>query len=321
MTLLGSDGALIATYGDLFGEPLKLRDLPAYLPQAVIATEDRRFYHHWGVDPVGLARAVYVNLRAGHVVQGGSTITQQLAKNLFLTPDRTLRRKIQEAMLALWLEHKFSKDELLEIYLNRVYLGAGTYGVDAAAHRYFDKSARQVTLYEAAVIAGLLKAPTRFSPARDPDQAEKRTAQVLANMVDAGYLTAAQEAAAEQQKAQLALAGRVHPGNRYFADWIYELATAYRQRRRPRPHRPHHARRPDAGGGGGGGGSDARQGRREGRGRAGAHSSPCRPTARCAPWSAAATMPTASSTARRRRCASRARPSSPSSISRRSSTA
>ncbi len=227
VTLLGSDGALIATYGDLFGEPLKLRDLPAYLPQAVIATEDRRFYHHWGVDPVGLARAVYVNLRAGHVVQGGSTITQQLAKNLFLTPDRTLRRKIQEAMLALWLEHKFSKDELLEIYLNRVYLGAGTYGVDAAAHRYFDKSARQVTLYEAAVIAGLLKAPTRFSPARDPDQAEKRTAQVLANMVDAGYLTAAQEAAAEQQKQQLALAARVRPGNRYFADWIYELAAAF----------------------------------------------------------------------------------------------
>ncbi len=161
------------------------------------------------------------------MVQGGSTITQQLAKNLFLTPDRTLTRKIQEAMLALWLEHKFSKEELLEIYLNRVYLGAGTYGVDAAAHRYFDKSARQVTLYEAAVIAGLLKAPTRFSPARDPDQAEKRTAQVLANMVDAGYLTAAQAAAAEQQKAQLALAGRVHPGNRYFADWIYELANAY----------------------------------------------------------------------------------------------
>ncbi len=227
VTLLGADGALIATYGDLFGEPLKLGDLPPYLPEAVIATEDRRFYHHWGVDPVGLLRAVYANLRAGHVVQGGSTITQQLAKNLFLAPDRTLKRKIQEALLALWLEHKFSKDELLAIYLNRVYLGAGTYGVDAAAHRYFDKSARQVTLYEAAAIAGLLKAPTRFSPARDLDQAQKRTHQVLANMVDAGYLTPAQAAAAEQQRAQLALAGRVRPGNRYFADWIYELTAAY----------------------------------------------------------------------------------------------
>ena len=175
----------------------------------MIATEDRRFYHHCGVDPIGLVRAAYANLRAGHVVQGGSTITQQLAKNLFLTPDRTLKRKIQEALLALWLEHKFTKDELLEIYLNRVYLGAGTYGVDAAAHRYFDKSARQVTLYEAAAIAGLLKAPTRFSPARDLGQAQKRTEQVLANMVEAGYLTPAQAQAAAQQRAQLALAGRV----------------------------------------------------------------------------------------------------------------
>ena len=227
VTLLGADGTLIATYGDLFGEPLKLKDMPPYLPEAVIATEDRRFYHHWGVDPIGLLRALYADIRAGHVVQGGSTITQQLAKNLFLTPDRTLKRKIQEALLAVWLEHKFTKDQLLEIYLNRVYLGAGTYGVDAAAHRYFDKSARQVTLYEAAVIAGLLKAPSRFSPAHDPGQAEKRTEQVLANMVDAGYLSAAQAQSAEKQKAQLALAGRIRPGNRYFADWAYELANSY----------------------------------------------------------------------------------------------
>jgi penicillin-binding protein 1A len=222
VTLLGSDGALIATYGDLFGEPLKLRDMPPYLPQAVIATEDRRFYHHFGVDPLGLLRAAYVNFRAGHVVQGGSTITQQLAKNLFLSPDRTMTRKIQEALLALWLEHRFTKEQLLEIYLNRVYLGAGTYGVDAAAHRYFDKSARQVTLYEAAAIAGLLKAPTRFSPARDRERAEQRTAVVLSRMVEAGYITEAQANAAAQQKAQLALAARLRPGSRYFADWIYE---------------------------------------------------------------------------------------------------
>jgi penicillin-binding protein 1A len=227
VTLLGADGALIATYGDLFGEALALKELPAYLPQAVIATEDRRFYHHFGVDPVGLIRAGYVNFRAGHVVQGGSTITQQLAKNLFLTPERTLPRKIQEALLALWLEHKFTKDQLLEIYLNRVYLGAGTYGVDAAAHRYFDKSARQVTLYEAAVIAGLLKAPTRFSPARDREQAAKRTEQVLANMVDAGYLTPAQVKVAQQERAQLAVAGRARPGTRYFADWVYEQTASY----------------------------------------------------------------------------------------------
>jgi penicillin-binding protein 1A len=227
VTLLGTDGSVIATVGDLFGQPLRLKDLPPYVPEAVIATEDRRFYHHFGLDPVGLARALYVNLRAGHVVQGGSTITQQLAKNLFLTPERTLPRKIQEALLALWLEHKFTKDQLLEIYLNRVYLGAGTYGVDAAAERYFDKSARDATLYEAAAIAGLLKAPTRFSPANDRARAEQRTAQVLANMVAAGYITPAQLAAAQAQKSELALAGRIKPGSRYFADWVYEQSTAY----------------------------------------------------------------------------------------------
>jgi len=227
LTLLGSDGSLIATYGDLFGEPLKLKDMPLYLPQAVIATEDRRFYHHWGLDPIGLMRAAFANLRAGHVVQGGSTVTQQLAKNLFLTPERTWRRKIQEMLLALWLERKFTKDQLLEIYLNRIYLGAGTYGVDAAAERYFDKSARKLSLYEAAAIAGLLKAPTRFSPARDRAETEKRTTQVLANMVDAGYISAAQAAAAEKLKAALAVAGRARPGNRYFADWIAEQTTSF----------------------------------------------------------------------------------------------
>ena len=228
VTLLGINGALIATYGDLFGEPLRLTDLPPYVPEAVIATEDRRFYHHWGIDPLGLIRAAYTNYRAGHVVQGGSTITQQLAKNLFLTPERTLRRKLHEALLAVWLEHKFTKQQLLEIYLNRVYLGAGTYGIDAAAHRYFDKSARQLSVYEAAVIAGLLKAPTRFSPARDREEAAKRAEQVLANMVDAGYLTPAQAGeAAAQEKTQLAVAGRARPGNRYFADWIYEQTASY----------------------------------------------------------------------------------------------
>lgn len=227
VTLLGADGGLIATFGDLFGEPMRLKDLPPYMPQAVIATEDRRFYHHFGIDPIGLVRAAVVNFRAGHVVQGGSTLTQQLAKNLFLEPDRTMTRKIQEALLALWLEHKFTKDQLLEIYLNRVYLGAGTYGIDAAAHRYFDKSAREVTLYESAVIAGLLKAPTRFSPAHDRERAAQRTAQVLANMVDAGYITRAQSATAAEQKSQLAVAGRTRPGSRYFADWIYEQLPGF----------------------------------------------------------------------------------------------
>ncbi len=222
VTLLGADGSLIATFGDLFGEPVRLKDLPPDLPDAVIATEDHRFYSHFGIDPLGLARAGVANLRAGHVVQGGSTLTQQLAKNLFLTPDRTFTRKIQEALLALWLESKFTKEEILEIYLNRVYFGAGAYGVDAAAHRYFDKSARTVTLYEAATIAGLLKAPTRFSPARDRTLAAERASQVLEAMVEYGYITDAQRQAALNGQSQLAVAQRARPSIRYFADWIYE---------------------------------------------------------------------------------------------------
>ncbi|HLJ63580.1 MAG TPA: transglycosylase domain-containing protein, partial [Stellaceae bacterium] len=228
LTLLADDGSLIATYGDLFGEPLKLKDMPRYLPEAVIATEDRRFYHHWGVDPIGLGRALFVNLRAGHLVQGGSTITQQLAKNLFLNPERTFTRKIQEVLLAFWLEHKFTKDQILEIYLNRVYLGAGSYGIDAAAHRYFNKSARAVSLYEAAVLAGLLKAPSRFSPAHDADLAAARASQVLANLVEAGYVTQAEAKSAGAQRTRLAAAAaRTRPGSRYFADWVAEQAVEY----------------------------------------------------------------------------------------------
>jgi len=227
ITVLAADGSLIATYGDLFGEPLRLKELPRYVPEAVIATEDRRFYSHFGIDPWGLIRAAIANLRAGHVVQGGSTITQQLAKNLFLTPDRTIQRKIQETLLALWLEHKFTKNQILEIYLNRVYLGAGTYGIDAAAHRYFGKSARDLTLYEAAVIAGLLKAPSRFSPVNDKELAARRAAQVLANMVDAGFITTAQAQSAERQQAQLAKTATVHRGSRYFADWVADQVMSF----------------------------------------------------------------------------------------------
>src|SRR5216684_2789287 len=244
VTVLGADGSVIATYGDLFGEPLRLRDLPAYLPAAVIATEDRRFYHHFGIDPIGLARAAYVNYRAGRIVQGGSTISQQLAKNLFLAPDRTLTRKVQEALLALWLEHKFTKDQLLEIYLNRVYLGAGTYGIDAAAHRYFDKSAREVTLYEAAVIAGLLKAPTRFSPARDSGR----------DATEVPARRGGTDAAGQPLFRRLDL----RPERRL---------CRWRQRRQ-RPRRRHHTRPAAAGGGRDGDRHDAAR-RREGRRRAG----------------------------------------------------
>ena len=222
VTILAANGSLLTTYGDLFGQPLTLKEMSPYLPKAVIATEDRRFYSHFGVDPIGLARALFADIAAGHFVQGGSTITQQLAKNLFLTPERSLSRKIQETLLALWLEHRFTKDQILEIYLNRVYLGAGTYGVDAAAHRYFNKSAKQTNIYESATIAGLLKAPTRFNPTRDREKAAARTAQVLTKMVEAGFVTAKEVSAAGKGGASLAAVASLRPGSRYFADWVAE---------------------------------------------------------------------------------------------------
>jgi penicillin-binding protein 1A len=220
VTIEAEDGSTIGTFGDLFGQPLTLKQLPPFLPKAVIATEDRRFYSHFGIDPIGLIRAAYIDLRTGQAVQGGSTITQQLAKNVFLTPERSLSRKIRETLLALWLEHHFTKDQILEIYLNRVYLGAGTYGVDAAARRYFGKSATKLDLFESAVIAGLLKAPTRFSPARDRSKAAARAAQVLDNMVEAGYITAAEATEAQKHGDTKAAFAAARPGSRYFADWI-----------------------------------------------------------------------------------------------------
>ena len=222
VTILAADGSQLTTFGDLFGQPLTLKEMSPYLPKAVIATEDRRFYSHFGIDPLGLVRAAFANIAAGRVVQGGSTISQQLAKNLFLTPERSFSRKIQETLLALWLEHRFSKNQILEIYLNRVYFGAGTYGVDAAAHRYFNKSARQTSLYESAAIAGLLKAPTRFNPTHDRDKAATRTAQVLAKMVEAGFVTNSQAMAALGGGASLAAVAVTRPGSRYFADWVAE---------------------------------------------------------------------------------------------------
>lgn len=188
ITILANDGSVIDRYGDIKGETVSVKDLPPYVAEAILATEDRRFYYHFGIDPVGIARAFGVNLARGGFVQGGSTITQQLAKNLFLSRDRTLKRKIQEAMLAVWLETKLSKDEILSAYLNRVYLGAGAYGIDAAARVYFNKSAKQLSIREAATIAGLLKAPSRYSPSANPSLSAQRTRVVLASMKDAGFL-------------------------------------------------------------------------------------------------------------------------------------
>ncbi|RWF73720.1 transglycosylase domain-containing protein, partial [Mesorhizobium sp.] len=186
--IVSVDGQLIANRGMSGGEAVGLNEMSPYIPEAVVAIEDRRFYSHFGIDPIGLTRAMVTNVLGGHFSQGGSTLTQQLAKNLFLTPDRTLERKVQEVLLALWLEHKHSKDQILEMYLNRVYFGSGAYGVEAASRRYFGKSARDVTLSEAALLAGLLKAPSRLSPARDPKAAEERAQLVLAAMREEGKI-------------------------------------------------------------------------------------------------------------------------------------
>jgi penicillin-binding protein 1A len=186
--IVSVDGRLVANRGMTGGEAVGLHEMSAYIPQAVMAIEDRRFYSHFGIDPIGLARAMFENVTAGRFHQGGSTLTQQLAKNLFLKPDRTLERKVQEVLLALWLEQKHTKDQILEMYLNRVYFGSGAYGVEAASRRYFGKSSRDVTLAEAALLAGLLKAPSRLSPARDPKAAEARAQLVLGAMREEGMV-------------------------------------------------------------------------------------------------------------------------------------
>lgn len=221
ITVLAADGSVLATTGDLYDEAVALSDLPPMLPRAVIATEDRRFYDHFGIDLIGLMRASIANVRAGRIVQGGSTITQQVAKNLFLTSERTLKRKVQEVLVALWLERRFSKDQILVIYLNRVYLGSGAYGVSAAARRYFDRPVGRLGIYESAMLAGLLKAPSRYNPHNDPKLADSRTRQVLENMVDAGVLTAAQAQAAPGRNG----AERFRPPTTvapYFVDWVID---------------------------------------------------------------------------------------------------
>lgn len=188
--VLARDGSVLAERGG--GGPYVPIDLlPQHLVKAVLAIEDRRFFSHWGVDPVGLFRAIAANYRAGRIVQGGSTLTQQLAKNIILNSERTLARKLEELALALWLERRLSKPDILELYLNRVYFGAGVYGVEAAARRFFEKGARELTLGESAVLAGLLKAPSRYSPAWNPGLALERGQMVLAKMVEAGFVAPA----------------------------------------------------------------------------------------------------------------------------------
>ena len=220
-----ANGRTLATYGAIYNDWLTYAEIPKVMVLAITAAEDRRFFDHSGIDGRGIARALLANVRAGSLRQGGSTITQQLAKNVFLTPDRSLARKAREVMVAFWLERTFSKAEILELYLNRVYFGAGTYGIDAAARTYFGHSARQLSLSEAALLAGLVKAPSAYAPTRDPERAYERASVVLGAMVDAGMLT---DTAASRARAAPAPIEPSARGSdiRYFTDWVVKRTRA-----------------------------------------------------------------------------------------------
>ncbi len=217
--ILANDGTSLAQEGSFFGDAAKIGQLPDYVPNAVIAIEDRRFRSHHGIDPIGLARAMSRNILKGHLVQGGSTLTQQLAKNLFLTQEKTLTRKAQEAVLAIWLESKFTKDEIMQLYLNRVYFGSGAYGIEQAAHTFFNKSSSELTLLEAARLAASLKAPTTYDPANNPDESTARAKLVLAAMQDQNYITKQDVTDALDQSADVVTVDHL-PARQYVVDWV-----------------------------------------------------------------------------------------------------
>jgi penicillin-binding protein 1A len=221
VTFLDRYGNVVGQRGLRHNDSIPLDQLPDHLIKAVLATEDRRFYDHFGVDLTGTARALATNARAGGVVQGGSTLTQQLAKNLFLSNERTLDRKIKEAFLALWLESRLTKNEILKLYLDRAYMGGGAFGVDAAAQYYFAKSARDVDLSEAAMLAGLFKAPTKYSPNVNLPAARARANVVLDNLVDTGFMTEGQVFGARRHPATPVDRRDEHAPN-YYLDYAFD---------------------------------------------------------------------------------------------------
>ncbi|MFZ5721396.1 MAG: transglycosylase domain-containing protein [Pseudomonadota bacterium] len=222
VSYLDRSGGLIAVRGSQYAPPVDLDQLPEHVPEAFVAIEDRWYYWHFGFNPWGIIRSQIYNMRnadEGGPLRGGSTITQQLARNLFLTPNQNYRRKAQELILAVWLETKFSKKQILELYLNRVYFGAGAYGIEAASQRYFGKPARELTLGESALLAGLMKGPSRYSPVASTDRAARRATVVLNEMVEAGFITPAEREAAIKTRV------RVNPvlanqRAQYFTDWV-----------------------------------------------------------------------------------------------------
>ena len=224
--IVAADGQLISNRGKSGGEAISLHELPYYVPAAFIAIEDRRFKEHFGVDVLGLVSVALESVKAGEVTRGASTITQQVAKNLFLTPDQTLGRKVQEMVLAVWLEQTYSKDEILELYLNRVNFGHEKYGIEAASQFYFGKSARNLSLSEAAIFAGSLQAPSRLNPKGDPARVKARQSLVLAAMAKEGYISAAEAKAAAIDPSQT-IRTKVVGSESYVADWVESLMTAY----------------------------------------------------------------------------------------------
>ena len=221
IAILTAEGSLLANRGDTGGAAVRLAELPPYVPRAFVAIEDRRFYTHLGIDPVGIARAIISNVALHRATQGGSTLTQQLAKNLFLTQERTVSRKIQEAILAVWLERTFAKTQILELYLNRVYFGSGAFGIEAAAHKYFNTDARALDVQQAAMLAGLMKAPSKLAPNRNITAAVDRAAQVVSAMRDEHFITDGQAKAALAEPARVIRAPGAGSLN-YAADYVVD---------------------------------------------------------------------------------------------------
>ena len=224
-TILTESGQEIESYGGVYSEIVYAEDLPAYVRDAVISNEDRRFYSHFGFDFVSFGRAMVVNLIHRRYVQGGSTITQQVSKNLFLTPEKNIKRKVQELLMAFWLEKKFTKNQILTLYLNRVYMGAGTYGIEAASQKFFHKSSHDINMMEASILAGLLKAPARYNPISSKKRAVERATVVLQNMVDNRKITEKQKILA--LKMPIGNNKYTFDGGKYFADWVYNEVNAY----------------------------------------------------------------------------------------------
>ena len=222
VTFLDRYGAEIGKRGIKQSDAVALEDMPDHLIKAVLATEDRRFFAHFGIDIFGTFRALSENLRANNVVQGGSSISQQLAKNLFLSNERTIERKIKEAFLAMWLEANLPKQEILKLYLDRAYMGGGAFGVEAASEFYFDKSVKDVSLAEAALLAGLFKAPSRYAPHINLPAARARANEVLSNMVQAGFVTEGQVIGARRQPADIVVREAIPGSPDYFMDWAFE---------------------------------------------------------------------------------------------------